>query len=71
MSDRLSKTAIPTVHTGPRPLHQVAREIRANWQNVYFGAVPYLDAMARLDKITDRFGDYDADSIVKIGRASC
>ena len=50
--------------TTVRPLHVIAAEIRADWRNVYFGAVPYLQAMARLDKITDRFGDDDADSVV-------
>ena len=50
--------------TTVRPLHVIAAEIRADWRNVYFGAVPYLQAMARLDKITDRFGDDHADDVV-------
>jgi hypothetical protein len=46
-----------------RPLYEIAREIRKDWKRVYFGAVPYLDAMASLDKITD---DYGADSAVSV-----
>ena len=42
-----------------RPIHEIAREIKVDWKNVYFGAVPYLDAMASLNKITD---DYYQDS---------
>ena len=38
-----------------RPLHEIAREIRKDWQKVNFGAVPYLDAMGSLDKISDKF----------------
>lgn len=42
-----------------RPLYEIAREIRRNWNPIWFGAVPYLDAMCSLDKVTD---DYGADS---------
>lgn len=41
--------------TAPRPLYEIAREIRKEWTKVYFGAVPYLDAMAEIDKVTDRY----------------
>lgn len=41
--------------TSPRPIHEIADEIRATWKNPYFGAVPYLDAMLYLEKITDRY----------------
>ena len=37
-----------------RPLNVIAREIRKEWQNVYFGAVPYLDAMGTLTDKTMR-----------------
>lgn len=47
-----------------RSLETIAREIRANWPRVYFGAVPYLNAMMGLDKITDDFGADSAESIV-------
>ena len=42
-----------------RDLSEIAREIRSNWTNVYFGAVPYLEAMGTLTSIND---DYYMDS---------
>lgn len=45
--------------TTTRSIREIAREIRKEWHPVYFGAVPYLEAMHQLDKITD---DYYADS---------
>jgi len=42
-----------------RPLFRIAREIRKDWKNVYFGAEPYLNAMLTLDSIND---DYLFDS---------
>lgn len=50
--------------SGPRPLHVIAREIRSDWKKVYFGAVPYLNAMMALDSISDNFGYDSAKSIV-------
>ena len=38
-----------------RPLYEIASEIRKDWKKVYFGAVPYLDAMSSLDSIEDRY----------------
>jgi hypothetical protein len=48
----------------PRPLSTIAREIRLDWKNVYFGAVPYLQAMGQLDKVTDQYGMDDGKGIV-------
>jgi hypothetical protein len=42
-----------------RPIYEIAREISKAWPKPYFGAVPYLEAMQSLDRITD---DYYADS---------
>ena len=50
--------------TIPRPLSVIARDIRAHWPKVYFGAVPYLQAMATLNSINDKFYEDDARSIV-------
>ena len=47
-----------------RPLHKIAREIKLDWNKVYFGAVPYLKAMETLDKITDSYIEDSAESIV-------
>jgi len=42
-----------------RPLYDIAREIENDWKRPYFGAIPYIAAMASLDSIND---DYGADS---------
>ena len=42
--------------TATRSLSEIAREIRNDWKNVYFGAKPYLDAMATLNTIDDNYG---------------
>jgi hypothetical protein len=47
-----------------RSLSIIAREIKADWKNVYFGAVPYLGAMAQLDSINDNYGADSAKSVV-------
>jgi len=51
-----------------RPLYQIAHEIHRDWgkakHRIYFGAVPYLRAMMELDKITDKYGEDSAKSIV-------
>jgi hypothetical protein len=47
-----------------RPLYTIAGEIRAEWQKVYFGAVPYLEAMECLTSIDQKYGCDDAKSIV-------
>ena len=41
-----------------RTLHEIAREIRADWKKVNFAAKPYLDAMASLGSVADSYG-YD------------
>lgn len=48
-----------------RKISDIAREIRADWTKPYFGAVPYLEAMAYLNSITD---PYYADSGASIVR---
>lgn len=47
-----------------RPLRDIAADIREHWPKVYFGAVPYLDAMSTMDSINDNFGMDDGRSIV-------
>ncbi len=53
-----------SANPGPRSLRTIARDIRANWPKVYFGAVPYLEAMAQLETVRDSYGYDDAKSIV-------
>jgi hypothetical protein len=54
-----------TVERKHRPLHEIARDIRSDWSNPYFGAVPYLDALRSLDQITDRYFEDDAETVVR------
>lgn len=46
------------------PLSALSFLIRRDWRNVYFGAVPYLEAMSTLDTIHDAYGCDDGASIV-------
>lgn len=49
-----------------RELFQIAQEIKADWgAKVYFGAVPYLDAMTQLRTIDDMYINDTADSVVR------
>ena len=48
----------------PDNISEIAKIIDNNWKNVYFGALPYLNAMYSLQKITDSYGDDSARSIV-------
>jgi hypothetical protein len=52
-----------TTAIAPRSLSTIALEIRMDWKQVYFGAVPYLDAMACLDKVTDAYSCDSGKSI--------
>ena len=54
-----------TTETTTRPISTIAHEIRSDWVKPYFGAVPYLDAMDRLNAITDRYFYDDATSVVR------
>lgn len=50
--------------TTTRPIYDIAADIRANWPKVYFGAVPYLEAMDSLNHVTDKYYADSAKSIV-------
>ena len=50
--------------TTTRPLCEIAAEIKKDWKKVYFGAKPYLDAMATLNSINDNYGWDSGKSIV-------
>ena len=47
-----------------RPLCTIARDIKANWQNISPHAKPYLDAMLELNSITDNYCMDSASSVV-------
>ncbi len=55
---------IPEEKDGPRSISDIAFEIRRDWKNVWFGAVPYLDAMFSLDSIDDDYGYDTGRSVV-------
>jgi hypothetical protein len=42
----------------------IARLIKQDWAKVYFGAVPYLEAMLTLNSVNDNYGEDDGKSIV-------
>lgn len=53
------KVQLPTMS-----IASIATTVKVDWQKVYFGAVPYLDAMRSMDKITDNYGADDGVGIV-------
>jgi hypothetical protein len=48
-----------------RPLHEIADEIVLNCAEPYFGAVPYIHAMRRIEKITDGYDIDESDGPVR------
>ena len=48
----------------PRPIHQIAMDISLKWDNPYFAAVPYLQAMHCIQNIDDMYGLDKARSVV-------
>ena len=54
-----------TTETTTRPISTITREIRRDWAKPYFGAVPYLEAMAYLHDITDKYYYDDGVSVVR------
>ncbi len=53
-----------TTKVATRPLCEIARDIKKDWKNVYFGAKPYLDAMATLNSINDNYGSESGKTMV-------
>lgn len=47
-----------------RTLSAIAQDIRAHWPKPYFGAVPYIQALASLDSIEDSYGYDNGHSMV-------
>lgn len=50
-----------------RTFQQIARDIKSSWTNVYFGAVPYLEALLVLDT-TDPNASYGLEKAKNIAR---
>ena len=51
--------------TSVRPLYEIAREIKADWKNIYFGARPFIDAMAALTSIDESYMNDSAKEIIR------
>ena len=65
MMTHLTKADLQAIHfPRPRPICNIAAEIRADWQKPYFGAVPYMGAMLYLHSIDDSYGLDSARSIL-------
>lgn len=47
-----------------RPLYEIAADIRQKWAKVYFGAVPYLEALESMSQVADGYGLDSGESIV-------
>lgn len=47
-----------------RPIYEIAKEIRETWKPVSPFALPYLQAMFCLNKVTDKYYMDDAKSII-------
>lgn len=48
----------------PRPIFEIAREIKQEWPNPYYGAIPYLAAMHQIMTIEDDYYSDTARSVV-------
>ncbi len=48
----------------PRPIYEIARDIRREWLHISPHARPYLDAMLTLSKVTDRYICESASDII-------
>lgn len=62
---RVVRHTTPVVPEGKRPIRQIAAEICKEWTNVYFGAVPYLEAMSQLDTLDDVYGVDSAETVIQ------
>lgn len=59
-----AKSAAKTAAEGSRPISEIADDIQQAWPNVYFGAVPYLNAMKSLTSIDDMYYEDSARSVL-------
>lgn len=47
-----------------RPISAIAADIKRTWKKMYFGAVPYVDAMLTLSVRGDHYGLDSSDDIL-------
>jgi len=50
--------------TATRTISEIAIEIKQDWKNPNYGAVPYLDAMLSINNINDDYFQDSASSVV-------
>jgi hypothetical protein len=63
MTDTTTEATAPTA---PRKLREIATEIQQSWgEKVYFGARPYLEAMADLEDIGEKYGHDTGSDVVQ------
>lgn len=48
----------------PRAIYSIAADITREWKNVYFGAIPYLNAMKSLNTISEDYYEDSAESVI-------
>jgi hypothetical protein len=48
-----------------RPIHEIAREIRQDWQKVNYGAKPYLEVMEFLTHKDEMYMYDRADNLIR------
>ena len=58
------KNSLETQVQIPDNISQIAQIVKNDWKKVYFGAVPYLNAMQSLNTIHDHYYEDSAESIV-------
>lgn len=46
------------------PLYRIAEIIKKDWKSMYFGAVPYYQAMSSMQSVDDSYGMDSGKSIV-------
>ena len=59
-----TQTTTTTTDLSTLNIAGLARVIKNDWKKVYFGAVPYLNAMFSLNHILDNYGFDDGKDIV-------
>ena len=62
MTNTQTTETIPGLAT--MTVYEIADVIRKDWKKVYFGAVPYLDALRSMTNVVDNYGDDSGKSIV-------
>lgn len=48
-----------------RKISEITKEISSDWKAPYFGAVPYLEAMACLNSVHDKYYEDSAASVIR------